>query len=141
MSAWLELFRSLGQALLDLVQAELEAIGDELASSGKQLGVGIALLVAAAAFGFWTAAVAIYTVIRVIAIWLPLWASAAIVTGLFAIVVIVLTILGIARLRRLEGPVRTLGRHLHDHREWWNDHLLAGAEDRRRLEEGEEERE
>lgn len=139
MGAWLELFRSLGQALVDLVKAELAAIGDELAASGKQLGVGLALLAAAAAFGFWTAAVLIYTVIQVIALWLPLWAASAIVTGAFALVVAVLAILGIRRLRRLEGPARTLGRHLQDHREWWNAELLAGADDRPALDGGEEE--
>jgi Putative Actinobacterial Holin-X, holin superfamily III len=129
MGAWLELFRSLGQALLELVRAELATIGDELATSGRRLGGALALLAAAAALAFWTVAVLVYTLIQVLALWLPLWGASATVAGLCVAVVAGLAAVGVARLKRLEGPARTLGRHLRDHQEWWNDRLLGGDDE------------
>ena len=128
MGAWLELFRSLGQALIALAKAELEAVGEELAASRRRLTGALALLGAAAAVAFWTVALLIYTTVQVLALWLPQWAAAAIVTGGFLLVVALLAGLGLHRLRRLEGPARTLARHLEDHREWWNTRLLADGE-------------
>lgn len=125
----LELFRSLGQALIELVKAELEALGEEFAGAGKKLAVALALLGAAAAFAFWTVAALLYTVVEVIALWLPRWGAAAIVTGVGLLAVGLLALVGIVRLRRLESPARTVGRRLADHREWWNEQLLAGADE------------
>ena len=129
MSAWLELFRSLGQALIALAKAELEAVGEELAASGKRLTGALVLFGAAAAVAFWTVADSCSTpscrcspcgsrsgrrrrspAVR------PSSPSA------------VLAGIGVVRLRRLEGPARTLARHLEDHREWWNNRLLADGE-------------
>ena len=128
MGAWLELFRSLGQALIALAKAELEAVGEELAASGKRLTGALVLFGAAAAVAFWTVALLLYTVVQVLALWLPQWAAAAIACGCLPAVVAILAAIGVVRLRRLEGPARTLARHLEDHREWWNDRLLADGE-------------
>jgi uncharacterized membrane protein YqjE len=128
MSAWLELFRSLGQALIALAKAELETVGEELAASGKRLTGALVLFGAAAAVAFWTVGLSLYTVVLVIALWLPQWAAAAIACGASILAVAVLAGIGVVRLRRLEGPARTLARHLEDHREWWNNRLLADGE-------------
>jgi hypothetical protein len=128
MGAWLELFRALGQALVELVKAELAALGEDLAASGRKLGAAIALLGAAAAVAFWAVAVLLYTVIQLIALALPLWAAAAIVFGVCALAVGVLAGIAVVKLRRLESPARILERRLADHREWWDRRLLADAE-------------
>ena len=79
---WIELFRSLGQALFEVLRAEMEALGEDLRRSGGQLLRGLALLGGAAAVGFWTLGVLVLALIAVLAIWLPPWAAALIVAAL-----------------------------------------------------------
>lgn len=125
MGAWIELFRSLGQALIDLAKAELATLRDELSHSGRTLAIALALFGAAAVVGFWLVGAAIYTLIQVLAIWLPLWGASLLVTGLFALVVAVLALVGAHKLKGIESPMDTAGRRWEDHLAWWNDRLLA----------------
>lgn len=128
MGAWIELFRSLGQALLDLFKAELATLRRELERSGRTLAVALGLFGAAAAVGFWLIGALIYSLIQVVAIWLPLWGASLAVTGLFAVAMAVLALVGVRKLKRIESPAATVGRRWEDHLEWWNDRLLAEAE-------------
>lgn len=127
MSQWLELFRTLGQALAELATAELAALKEELARNGKTLAVALGLFAAAAAVGFWLIALILYTAIQVLAVWLPLWGASAVVTGVFVILVAVLALVGAAKLKKLESPGATFGRRWSDHRAWWDRRLLAEA--------------
>jgi hypothetical protein len=61
----------------------------------------------------------------VLALWLPPWGASAVVTGICALAVAVLALLGWVKLRRLESPAATIGRRWQDHREWWDRRLLA----------------
>lgn len=133
--SWSESFHALGSAVLGLLKAELEALEAELARSGKNLGIGLGLLAAAAAFGFWTLGVATYFLIQLVAVWLPLWAAALIVTLAFAAVVAGLALAGLYKLRRFENPVSTVRRRVENHVDWWHDRVigpdgLPGADDR-----------
>lgn len=125
MNQWLELFRALGQALADLAAAELAALKEELARNGKTLAVALGLFAAAAALGFWLIALLLYTVIQILAIWLPLWGASLTVTVAFVIVMAVLALIGVAKLKKLESPAATVGRRWSDHRGWWDRRLLA----------------
>ncbi len=122
---WIELFRSLGQALFEVLRAEAEALGEDLRRSGGKLLRGLALLGGAAAVGFWTLGVLVLVLITVVAIWLPLWAAALIVLALFAGVAGVLAALGWCQLRQLESPAATIKQRLDDHLDWWQHRLLA----------------
>ena len=125
MGEWLELLRALGQSLADLAKAELAALRAELERNGKTLAIALGLFGAAAAVGFWLVALVIYTVIHVLAIWLPLWGASLVVTGLFALLLATLALVGWSKLRRLESPAATFGRRWQDHREWLDRRLLA----------------
>jgi hypothetical protein len=114
---WIELFRSLGQALFDVLRAEAEALGEDFRRSGHHLVRGLALFGGAAAVGFWTLGVLVLALIAVLAIWLPAWAAALLVAALFATTAGVLAVLGLRQLRRLESPA--------DHLDWWHTRLLA----------------
>jgi len=122
---WIELFRSLGQALLEVLRAEAEALGEDLRRSGAELLRGLALLGGAAAVAFWTLGVLVLALIAVLAIWLPLWAATLIVAALFAGTTGVLAALGWRRLRRLETPAASVRRRVEDHLDWWQSRLLA----------------
>src|SRR5258707_1722230 len=78
---WIELFRSLGQALFEVVRAEAEALGEDFRRSGVRLLRGVALLGGAAAVGFWTLGLLLFALIAVLMIWLQPWAAALIVAG------------------------------------------------------------
>lgn len=125
MERWIELFRALGGSLADLARAELAALQAELERNGRTLALALGLLGAAAAVGFWLVALVLYTLIQVLAIWLPLWGASLVVTGLAALATAALALIGISRIKRLENPAATVGRRWRDHREWWDRRLLA----------------
>jgi Putative Actinobacterial Holin-X, holin superfamily III len=124
---WIELFRSLGQALFEVLRAEARALGEDFRRSGGELARGLALLGGAAALGFWTLGALVLALIAVLAIWLPPWAAALIVTALFAGAAGLLALLGMGRLRRLESPAESIRQRVSDHLDWWNHRLLAEA--------------
>lgn len=126
--SWSETFQAVGSAVLALFKAELEALEAELARSGKNLGIGLGLLAAAAAVGFWTLGVATYFLIQLIAVWLPLWAASLIVTLAFAALVGGLAFAGLRKLRQFENPVTTVRRRVEDHMDWWHERVLGPDE-------------
>jgi hypothetical protein len=122
---WIELFRSLGAALLEVLRAEAQALGEDFRRSGGQLARGAALLGGAAAVGFWTVGALVLALMAVLAIWLRPWAAALIVTALFAAAAGLLAALGWRQLKRLESPAATVGRRVADHLDWWRERLLV----------------
>jgi hypothetical protein len=125
MQGWIDLFRSLGQALFEVLRAEAEALGEDFRRSGHHLARGLALLAGAAAVGFWTLGVLVLALIAVLAIWLPAWAAALIVAAVFVATAGVLAALGLRQLRRLESPAESIRRRVTDHLDWWQTRLLA----------------
>lgn len=125
MTGWIELFRSLGEALLEVFRAELEALQQDFSRSGRHLGIALGLLGAAAVLLFWTVGLLLFTLVLVLDIWLPLWAAALILLGLFALVTGILGALGARRIRRVENPVDNVKRRMDDHIDWWQHSLLA----------------
>jgi MFS family permease len=125
LQGWIELFRSLGQALFEVVRAEAQALGEDFRRSGMHLFRGAALLGGAAAVGFWTLGLALFALIAVLMIWLQPWAAALIVAGLFAAAAGLLAALGLRELRRLESPAASVRRRVSDHLDWWQTRLLA----------------
>lgn len=122
---WIEQGRSLGQSYLDLLRAEWDQLLRELMVSVKKLGIGSALLIAAGMIAFWWIAVLAFFLIMVVAIWLPVWASAGIVLLVLLLVMGILAGIGISRLKSIENPVDTVGRRWDDHLDWWENRLLA----------------
>lgn len=121
---WLETFRALGTSLIEVFRAELDALKEELARSGRHLGIGLGLLGGALVLLFWTLGALIFTLGAVLAIWLQVWAAALIVTALFALTAALLAWLGWRRLQRFDNPAESVRRRLEDHLEWWQHTLL-----------------
>ena len=132
--SWSETFRALGTAVLGLLKAEIEALEQDLARSGKNAALGIALFAAAGAAGFWTLGVATYFLIHLLALWLPLWAAALVVTLVLAGAAAGLAFAGVKKLEKFENPLTTARRRLDDHIDWWQDRALPPNEPRRRVE-------
>ncbi|MEA2559095.1 MAG: hypothetical protein QOH06_599 [Acidobacteriota bacterium] len=125
MQGWIDLFRSLGESLIEVVRAETSALQADLKTSGKHLGIALGLLGAAVLLLFWVLGLLIFFVITLLSIWLQLWAAALIVLLIFAGVMGVLIMLGLRRLKLVENPVDSVKRHVDDHLDWWQNGLLA----------------
>jgi hypothetical protein len=123
---WIDLLRSLGQALLDVLRAEAEALGADFRRTGERLARALALLGAAAAVSFWTLGVLLAALVALLAIWLPVWGAALVVTGVFALAAALLAAAGWRQMRQLENPAEEVRRRVADHLDWWRDRLLAG---------------
>lgn len=121
---WADLFRSLGESLLQVLRAELAAVEEDFRRSSVHLKAVVGLLAAVAVLGFWIAGLMIFVLVALLDIWLPLWAAALIVMAFFTIVAAVLAKLGINRLRRIENPVASVKQRVDNHLEWWQQ-LLA----------------
>jgi hypothetical protein len=121
---WADLFRSLGESLLQVLRAELAAVEEDFRRSSVHLKAVLGLLAAVAVLGFWIAGLMIFVLVALLDVWLPLWAAALIVMAFFTIVAAVLAKLGINRLRRIENPVASVKQRVDNHLEWWQQ-LLA----------------
>ncbi|HEY3570161.1 MAG TPA: phage holin family protein [Thermoanaerobaculia bacterium] len=125
MQPWIDLFRSLGEALLEVWRAELATLQDDLSRSGRHLGVALGLFGAAAVLLFWTVGLVLFALIALLHVWLPWWGSALIVLALFLIAMAILARLGLKRMRQVENPVETVRRRVDSHFDWWQHGLLA----------------
>jgi hypothetical protein len=119
MNGWIETFRGLGEALLDVLRAEVATLQEDLTRSGRIAGGALALLGAALVLLFW-----VFALVAVLHIWLPLWASALIVLALFTGAAALLGWLGVRRFKQVENPVQTVRRRVDDHLDWWQNTLL-----------------
>ncbi|GAB3615730.1 hypothetical protein GCM10027416_02870 [Okibacterium endophyticum] len=92
----------------NLVKAELEQVKQKLAHMGKYAGIGAGLMAGAAVFLFFAIGILIAVLILVIAIWLPAWAAALIVFGLFILVALILVLMGVRFFKKVNedpGPI------------------------------------
>lgn len=124
MNGWIEMFRGLGESLLDVLRAEVATLQEDLSRSGRIAGGALALLGAALILLFWIVGLLIFSLIAVLAIWLQLWAAALIVLALFLVVTAILTWMGVNRFKQVENPVQTFRRRVDDHLDWWQNTLL-----------------
>jgi hypothetical protein len=121
---WKELFGSLGEALLELLSAERDALLGDLRRSGKTALFALLFFFLAACLVFWLLGVLTATLVAVLARWLPVWGAALVVTLVVAAAAAVLAWLGMRRWQRVEGPGTTFTRRWEDHRRWWREEAL-----------------
>lgn len=124
MGGWIEMFRGLGEALLDVLRAEVATLQEDLTRSGRIAGGALALLGVALILLFWILGLLIFCLVAVAAIWLPLWAATLVVLVLFLAVAGVLSWMGVNRLKQVENPVETFRRRVDDHLDWWQNTLM-----------------
>jgi len=122
--SWIDLVRSLGGSLIEVLRAEVDALKEEMAASGRHLGIGLGLLGGAAVLLFWTLGALIFTLGAVLAIWLQVWAAALLVVLLFLAGAALLVFLGLRQLKKFENPLESLHEHVSDHLDWWQHTLL-----------------
>lgn len=80
------LVHRLSEQIPELVRSELRLAQAELTEKGKRAGLGIGMFSVAGLLAFFGLATLITTAILVLALWLPAWAAALIVTGALLVV-------------------------------------------------------
>jgi hypothetical protein len=125
MAGWIELFRTLGESLLEVWRAELATLQEDFHRSGRYLTAALGLLGAAVILLFWIVGLLLFVLVALLHVWLPWWGASLVVLLLFLLVTGLLAWLGVARLRKVENPVATVRRRMDSHLDWWQHGLLA----------------
>ncbi len=123
-----ELFARLGTAVLEVLEAEVQALASDLRGTGRKLLVLVLWLIVAAQLIVISVALMGLGVVRILEIHLPAWA-AAMLTGAG----LLLLAGGVAMwawrgLESLEPPLTTVKRRLEDHGLWWREEIAAAQE-------------
>jgi hypothetical protein len=124
---WLELFRKLGDAFLELIGAEIEALAADFQRGGRTaaraaLLIGIAFVSGALAWSLFTVAL-VWGLSMVMRGWL----AALLVGAVYAVVAIVLAVSARRRWREVEAPLDTVRRRWRDQNTWFRERLLSPA--------------
>jgi Flp pilus assembly protein protease CpaA len=132
---WRELVASLGESLIELAEAEVASLKQDLRHTGRRFGMAIALAVVAAILAFWMVGAAGFALFQVLLLWLPGWGASLIVLGSLLILALILGGIARRRLRDLEAPIDTMRRHVEDHKDWWRNSLLrqGDSDDRSKI--------
>lgn len=125
MQPWIDLIRSLGEALLEVWRAELGTLQDDFQRSGRHLGAALGLFGAAVILLFWIVGLLLFVLISLLHVWLPWWGASLVVLALFLLATGVLGWLGLRRIRQVESPLETVRRRVDSHLDWWQHGLLA----------------
>lgn len=124
MQGWIDLFRSLGESLVEVLRAETTSLQQDLKRSGRTLAVALGFLGATVMLAFWVLGLLIFFLVAFLNIWLELWGAALIVLLAFLLTAGILAWLGVSRLKKVENPVDSVKRHVDDHLDWWQNGLL-----------------
>jgi putative superfamily III holin-X len=116
---WVVLSRELLADVLELADAELEVVRDEIGAVGRRAARALLLIGAALALAFWLVALLGFVLVAALSLWLPPWGAGLVVAGVFLLLAAILLAIAISRLKRIESPVEIFFRHLRGHLDWW----------------------
>ena len=127
-SGWTAKVRSVGEAFLGVIRAEIASVVADLGQSGRALVRALLWLAAAAAVAFWTLGLLIYFAVELLALAVPRWGAVGIVLGLFVLVAAFLAVAVKRKVSAIEPPDETVRRHLADSQRWWRQRVEADDE-------------
>ena len=92
----------------DLVRAEIDQVKAELSYKAKHFGIGAGLVAAAAFVGIFLLGTLITTGILALALVLPAWAAALIVSGVLLLIILILVGIAALNFRRGSEPLESI---------------------------------
>jgi uncharacterized membrane protein YqjE len=102
-----ELFKRLSDETSTLIHQELALAKAEIAQKAKNAGLGIGLMGAAYVFARLMIATLTAAAILALAIVVPAWAAALIVTGVYGLIALGLVLMGVKRIKAATPPAPT----------------------------------
>ncbi|MEM6455978.1 MAG: phage holin family protein [Acidobacteriota bacterium] len=118
---WAELFRGLGDALLDVLKAQMAVLGEDWARALKRYGVSIGLFAVAFVLLLATVPVVVFALLALIqelTQW-PWSASAALAIAVTLLIIAALGAIGYVLIKRTTNPVAAFQQRLAEHLAWW----------------------
>jgi uncharacterized membrane protein YqjE len=100
-----DLVKDLSNQVTTLVHKEVELAKAEMAEKGRKAGMGIGLVAGAGVAGLLVLGSFTAFLVAALALAMPVWTAALIVTAVWALTALVLALLGRARLRDAGKPV------------------------------------
>ncbi|MEV1128453.1 phage holin family protein [Agromyces sp. NPDC049794] len=92
----------------DLVRAEIDQVKAELSYKAKHFGIGAGLIAAAAFIGIFLLGTLIATGILALALVLPAWAAALIVSGVLLLIILILVGIAVLNFKRGSEPLESI---------------------------------
>ena len=92
----------------NLVRAEIDQVKAELSYKAKHFGIGAGLIAAAAFVGIFLLGTLITTGILALALVLPAWAAALIVSGVLLLIILILVGIAALNFRRGSEPLESI---------------------------------
>jgi hypothetical protein len=92
----------------NLVRAEIDQVKAELSYKAKHFGIGAGLIAAAAFVGIFLLGTLITTGILALALVLPAWAAALIVSGVLLLIILILVGIAALNFRRGNEPLESI---------------------------------
>jgi membrane protein len=125
MREWLELLRRLGDAVLELAGAEVDALAEDLRHGGRQ--AARALLLAAVAFVLAALAWSLFTLALVwgLATLIGPWQAALAVGAVYALVAAAFATAARRRWRATEPPLDMVKRRWRQQNDWFRERILT----------------
>lgn len=125
--AWADLFGGLGEAVLEVLRAEVAVLFEDWGRTARLFGIAVLFFAGAASFGVYLPALILFFLVTGLqAVWgLAAWQAALAVIGIWLLTMAVLVATGyFGFLRRLQNPLAAARQHLADHLDWWRQRVL-----------------
>lgn len=98
------LVHRLSEQIPELIRSEVRLAQAELAEKGKRAGIGLGMVSAAGVLGLFGLATLITTAVLALALVMPAWAAALVVTGVLFVVAAITAQVGRGRVREAAPP-------------------------------------
>ncbi len=103
--SFVQLIRELPGIALDLVRAEFERFKREMQRKAKNIGWGMLFFLLASGTGLFLMGALILAAVYALAMVMPTWAAALVVSAALLVITIVLVVLGVDQFKRSQGMV------------------------------------
>lgn len=123
MGRWSRRARSLGQAFVDVLQAEIADLVEELQRTGKGWLKAVLFFAGAAAFAFWAVGVFTAFLVVLLAVWMEPWQAAGVVLLFLTLLAGGLAFAGWRIFQKQRPPTEIVRGHVDDHLDWWRESL------------------
>ena len=127
---WLDLFRDLGEALLEVLRAELTVVWEHWRLTGRNWIVAGVLFAMVLFLTFWLSGLLVVALVHGVmdGLELELWQAALLTAAALLLLMGALAAGGLFLAKRSESPVAAVRRRLDDHRTWLDGKILGERE-------------